>query len=98
MAQRSTGQTVDRLRHEIDSGATGDKIAAPDPAMAPLGTDDEAAGTPPSAAAVAESRRLEVTGPVARNEARAGLGWAWVLVAFIVVCASVFIVAGVTLG
>jgi hypothetical protein len=33
----------ERLRHEIDSGGTGDKGAAPDPAMAPLGTDAEAA-------------------------------------------------------
>ena len=32
-----------RLRHEIDSGRTGDKIGVPDPAMAPLGTDAEAA-------------------------------------------------------
>ena len=27
---------------------TGDKVDRSDPAMAPLGTDDEAAGTPPS--------------------------------------------------
>jgi hypothetical protein len=33
----------ERLRHEIDSGRTGDKVGHPDPAMAPLGTDDEAA-------------------------------------------------------
>ena len=33
----------ERLRHRIDSGQTGDKVASPDPAMAPLGTDDEAA-------------------------------------------------------
>ena len=32
-----------RLRDKIDSGVTGDKVAAPDPAMAPLGTDNEAA-------------------------------------------------------
>ena len=32
-----------RLRHEIDSGKTGDKVKVPDPAMAPLGTDAEAA-------------------------------------------------------
>ncbi|GAB4072284.1 hypothetical protein KHC28_01370 [Ancylobacter sonchi] len=40
--------TVDRLRHDIDSGKTRDKVAFPDPAAAPLGTDDEAAGTPAS--------------------------------------------------
>ena len=36
-----------RLRHAIDSGNTGDKVNYPDPAAAPLGTDDEAAGTRP---------------------------------------------------
>jgi hypothetical protein len=41
--------TLDQLRADIDSGRTGDKVSAPDPGMAPLGTDDEAAGTPPSA-------------------------------------------------
>lgn len=37
-----------RLRHDIDSGRTGDKIPAWDPAAAPLGTDNEAAGTRPT--------------------------------------------------
>lgn len=37
-----------RLRDRIDSGRTGDKIPAEDPAAAPLGTDDEAAGTRPA--------------------------------------------------
>lgn len=36
-----------RLRAAIDRGETGDKVAFPDPAAAPLGTDDEAAGTGP---------------------------------------------------
>ena len=35
------------LRADIDSGRTGDKIPVRDPAAAPLGTDDEAAGTRP---------------------------------------------------
>ena len=43
---------ADELRHEIDSGRTGDKVAYPDPAAAPLGTDDEAAGYRPSTSAV----------------------------------------------
>lgn len=34
------------LRDEIDRGRMGDKVPASDPAAAPLGTDDEAAGTP----------------------------------------------------
>ena len=32
-----------RLRAAIDRGETKDKVAAPDPSMTPLGTDDEAA-------------------------------------------------------
>ena len=39
---------VDQLRADIDSGRTGDKIPFPDPAAAPLGTDAEAAGFPPT--------------------------------------------------
>jgi hypothetical protein len=38
--------TADRLRAEISRGNTVEKVDWSDPAMAPLGTDDEAAGTP----------------------------------------------------
>jgi hypothetical protein len=55
--------TTDRLRDDIDSGRTGDKVVANDPAAAPLGTDDEAAGTPPSRDAIDLARRHEVTRP-----------------------------------
>jgi hypothetical protein len=49
---------VDQLRAAIDSGATGDKVAFPDPAAAPLGTDAEAAGaSPPALNAIRPSRR-----------------------------------------
>jgi hypothetical protein len=40
------------LRDQIDAGKFRDKVAAPDPAMSPLGTDDEAAGVPTPASAV----------------------------------------------
>jgi hypothetical protein len=46
--------TMDQIRASIDRGQTGDKVAHPDPAAAPLGTDDEAGGVP----ADAERRRL----------------------------------------
>ena len=36
--------TGEQLRTEIDAGETGDKVAFPDPATAPLGTDAEAGG------------------------------------------------------
>lgn len=38
---------VHRLKAAINRGETGDKVAFPDPAAAPLGTDDEAAGIGP---------------------------------------------------
>ncbi|MDZ5699058.1 hypothetical protein [Chelativorans sp. M5D2P16] len=61
--------TVDRLRHDIDSGKTGEKVPYPDPAAAPLGADDEAAGAPPTARrrrqAVTEKPRGE---PARRSE------------------------------
>src|SRR5690606_16055977 len=43
---------VTQLRGDINRGETGDKVAGNDPAAAPLGTDEEAAGTPPSGAEV----------------------------------------------
>jgi hypothetical protein len=42
--------TSDQLRDRIDSGSTGEKVSMPDPAAAPLGTDAEAGGAPPTAA------------------------------------------------
>ena len=53
------GGAADRLRDQIDRGGTGDKVAFTDPAAAPLGTDDEAAGTPPTGDQVAQAARHE---------------------------------------
>jgi hypothetical protein len=47
------------LKGDIDTGRTGDKNEVFDPALAPLGTDDEAAGTPPSPARVERARLQE---------------------------------------
>ncbi|MDX2155902.1 MAG: hypothetical protein SFW09_05255 [Hyphomicrobiaceae bacterium] len=55
------------LRSAIDRGRTGDKVAHPDPAAAPLGTDDEAAGTPPAPREVREAMRHE-TAPRATED------------------------------
>jgi len=49
---------VDRLRDRIDRGETDDKVPFSDPAAAPLGTDAEAAGAPPS---LDEVRQEETT-------------------------------------
>jgi len=43
-APPSGTETVEQERAAIDSGYTGDKVAMTDPAAAPLGSDDEAAG------------------------------------------------------
>ncbi len=53
------GNTVSQLKNDIDSGLTGDKVAAGDPGLSPLGTDDEAAGRPTSPERVAMARKQE---------------------------------------
>ncbi|HUG60905.1 MAG TPA: hypothetical protein VMP03_03620 [Methylomirabilota bacterium] len=52
--------TTDRLRHDIDHGRSGDKVAFPDPAAAPLGVDDEAGGMSPTADDVAVAHATEI--------------------------------------
>lgn len=52
-----------KLRHDIDSGRTGDKIDFPDPAAVPLGTDAEAGGTTTDAGAASRARTAELSGP-----------------------------------
>jgi hypothetical protein len=71
-----------RLRHDIDSGRTGDKVDWPDPAAAPLGTDEEAAGTPVPPALVEHTRALENEGP-SRRQPKRRIGAAWVMFAII---------------
>lgn len=51
---------IERLRNAIDRGETRDKVPFSDPAAAPLGADDEAAGVPPSRSAVDLAMRNEV--------------------------------------
>lgn len=60
---RSTGpdtRTADALRHALDSGKGGDKTDFIDPAAAPLGTDDEAGGHPPTREQVAMAAAVEL--------------------------------------
>ena len=59
---RGTRPTTQQLLHDINRGLTGDKIPAQDPAAAPLGTDDEAAGTSPSPDEVGDARDREAIG------------------------------------
>jgi len=63
------GKTSEQLRDAIDRGATGSKVPYPDPAAAPLGTDDEAAGFPPDPDAVGEAYRQETSTLAAHDPA-----------------------------
>jgi hypothetical protein len=73
--------TIAQLRDDIDAGRTGDKVDWPDPAAVPLGTDEEAAGTPPDASAVETALRLEKWRS-SDSVARRGVGAGWLLIAF----------------
>src|SRR5206468_3164685 len=76
------GPTVDRLRADIDGGRAGDKIPGSDPAAAPLGTDEEAAGTPIGGDLGAQARRAEVKRPGNSCGDGKSLGAARVLIGF----------------
>jgi len=69
-----TEPTADRLRYEIDRGRGGDKVDASDPAVAPLGTDDEAGGSPPTPAQVKQAYANEIApGPSSENVGDTGV-------------------------
>lgn len=84
-------RNVDQLRSEIDSGRTGDKMAWPDPAAAPLGTDDEAAGSPPTPAQVATAHRQEVGRDVSStaDPIGRGPGQAWWIIGLTIIIVAV---------
>jgi hypothetical protein len=54
--------TAEQLRGALDKGQGRDKIAHSDPAAAPLGTDDEAAGTPITPEQASMARAHEIRG------------------------------------
>ena len=64
--------TTAMLKGDVDSGRTGDKNPVFDPGLSPLGTDDEAAGHPPSAQRVAIARRSENARRWAKGSRKAG--------------------------
>jgi hypothetical protein len=71
-------ENTEQLRIAIDQGHGGDKVDAPDPAAAPLGTDDEAGGTPNTAAQVRLAAAHEIRArPNKERQRTTGLGHAW---------------------
>lgn len=75
-------KTFEEVRGRIDRGETGDKVAAEDPAAAPLGTDAEAGGVPTPAADVGRSFEAEAVaaeGGRASPGRRAGSRGPWIV-------------------
>lgn len=81
--------TAERLRHDIDSGRTRDKVSGPDPAAAPLGTDAEAAGTPTPFEEIARDRSMTADAPPRNNED----GGKGLYIAALAVIALIFVAA-----
>ena len=82
----------EQLRAAIDRGDTRDKVAGSDPAAAPLGTDEEAAGTPIPRAAVQLAFRQETnrdSNP--KKPANRGLLWLIAVVCFFVIAFFAFV-------
>ncbi len=89
------GSTAEKLRDDIDSGRTGDKVRGSDPAAAPLGTDEEAAGTAVPAEAAMRARAAEAGGRTDESITidRRRLRWPMIVLGVAAVCAVVWIVA-----
>jgi len=79
-------ETSAQLRNAIDSGRTRDRIAMLDPAAAPLGTDDEAAGTPPKRHSIQEAAHHEM-GRRLPEAAEVKSGWIGPLAVLLIVAA-----------
>jgi hypothetical protein len=86
-------RTTARLKDDIDSGRTEDKVAEFDLAAVPLGTDDEAAGTPPSRARIALAERTEAN-PVRYDDDEEKGGWAVYLLVGVAIVVGAAIAVG----
>jgi hypothetical protein len=90
------------LRDDIQRGRTSDKVKARDPAAAPLGTDEEAAGTPVTSTASQSARDAEnksqlETDPDRSNKYNSWSGvllWAGVIATLVFVFAAALFLTG----
>ena len=96
----SGSPTTAQLKADIDSGRTGDKIAFFDPGLSPLGTDDEAAGTPAEPSRIRLARRLEDAQRWAKGAASAHRHTDTMLIAYVggILLIGAVIVGGVIWG
>jgi hypothetical protein len=96
---KTTIETTEQLRIAIDHGHGGDKVDAVDPAAAPLGTDDEAGGTPNTRAQVRLAAKHEIHArPTQRGQQTTGLGHAWWLVGLVALLGVVIVFSGLYAG
>jgi hypothetical protein len=87
-------ETTEQLRIAIDQGQGGSKVDAGDPAAAPLGTDDEAGGTPNSAAQVRLAAENEIRArPNSARQRASGIGAAWWLIGLSVFMGGAIVVS-----
>jgi hypothetical protein len=86
--------TTDQLRDRIDKGLTGEKIAMPDPATVPLGTDAEAGGNPPTPS----ERKLEAAATPSEPRESRGTAPGSVVYLLLVSCLALAVIAIVLLA
>ena len=97
-SKAAQASTTAQLKADIDAGRTGDKVSNADPGLSPLGTDDEAAGTPASPDRIALAHRNETrigaqAGPAIRDSTRPTGVSIGVMVGVIIVFALLIVVA-----
>lgn len=90
---KSEPRTTARLKDDIDSGRTEDKVAFFDPAASPLGTDDEAAGTTPSAERIAVAEETEAD-PIRYSDPQQKGGWSVYLLIGIAIALGAIVAIG----
>ena len=92
-------ETTEQLRIAIDQGHGASKVDATDPAAAPLGTDDEAGGTPNSTAQVraAAAHEIQAATPSSPRQRHSGIGSAWWLIGFSLLMGVVIIASALWL-
>jgi hypothetical protein len=91
------------LKADIESGRTGDKVGVLDPGLSSLGTDDEAAGRPPSPFHIALARYQETVGrwmKGGRSTSDAHPGWDITLTGFfgLIAAIGVLLLIGIWVG
>jgi hypothetical protein len=95
--------TSDQISTSISRGATGDKVDYPDPAAAPLGTDEEAAGTPLGPVALSQAQEYErrpafdeanLTASHRKQPGTQAMIWIWGMLGVVVIIGLLLVLRG----